>query len=46
MEPLGLVKEEPVVLAMVEEERASTVVLRLEEGVGQVVKKVPHSSSS
>ena len=46
MEPLGLVRKEPVVLAMTGEERASMVVLRMEEGVEQVVKKVPPFSSS
>jgi len=46
VEPLGLVREEPVGVAMLEGEQASLVVLRLEEGVEQVVKKVPPSSSS
>ena len=46
VEPLGLVRREPVVLAMMEEEQALMVVLRLEEGVEQVVKKVPPSSFS
>jgi len=46
VEPLGLVSEEPAVLVMMEEERASMVELRWEEGVEQVVKKVPPSSSS
>ena len=46
MEPLGLEREELAVLAMTEEEQASMVVLRLEEGVEQVEKKVPPSSSS
>ena len=45
VEPLGLVRKEPVVLAMMEEEQALMVVLRLEEGVGQVVKMVPPFSS-
>ena len=46
MGPLGLVRQEPVGVAMMEEEQASMVVLRLEEGVEQVEKKVPPSSSS
>ena len=46
VEPLGLVKKEPVVLARVEEEQALMVVSSLEEGVGQVVKMVPPFSSS
>ena len=46
MEPLGLVKKEPVVLARVEEEQALMVVSSLEEVVGQVVKMVPPFSSS
>ena len=45
VEPLGLVRKEPAALAMVEEEQAM-VVLRLEEGVERVVKKVPPSSTS
>ena len=46
VESLGLVRREPVVLAMMEEEQALMVVLRLEEGVGQVGKMVPPFSSS
>ena len=46
MELLGLVMKGLVVLAMREEEQVLMVVLRLEEGVEQVVKKVPPSSSS
>ena len=46
VEPIGLEREEPAVLAMRGEEQASMVVLRLEEGVEQVVKRVPPSSSS
>ena len=45
MEPLGLERQEPVGAAMMEEEQVSMVVLRWEEGVEQVVKKVPPSSS-
>ena len=45
VDPLGLVRKEPAALALVEEEQAAMVVLRLEEGAGQVVKKVPPSSS-
>ena len=43
--PLGLERQEPVGVAMMEEEQASMEVLRLEEGVEQAVKKVPPSSS-
>ena len=46
VEPLGLVRKEPVVLAMMEEEQVLTVVVRLEEGVEQVGKMVPPSSFS
>ena len=46
VEPLGLVREEPVVLAMMEEEQASMEVWMMEEGAGQAVRKVPPSSSS
>jgi len=46
VEPLGLEREGPAVLAMMEEEQASMVELRWEEGVEQVVKKVPPFSSS
>ena len=46
VELLGLVVKGLVVLAMREEEQVLMVVLKLEEGVGQVVKKVPPSSSS
>ena len=45
MGSLGLVKQELVGVAMMEEEQASMEVLRLKEGVEQVVKKVPPSSS-
>ena len=45
MEWLGLGKRERVEMALLEVEPAWMVVLRLEEGVGQVVKKVPPSSS-
>ena len=44
MEPLGLVVKELVALAMREEGQVLTVVLKLEEGVGQVEKVVPPSS--
>ena len=46
VEPLGLARKEPVVLARVEEEQALMVVSSLEEVVGQVVKMVPPFSSS
>ena len=46
MELLGLVRQELEEEAMLEVEQAWMAVLRLEEGVGQVVKKVPPSSSS
>ena len=46
VELLGLAKKEPVVLAMMEEGQVLMAVLRLEEGVGQVVKMVPPSSFS
>ena len=46
VESPGLEREEPAALAMMEEEQASTVVLKLEEGVEQVEKKVPPSSFS
>jgi len=46
MELLGLVRQEPVGVAMLEVEQAWMAVLMLEEGVEQVVKKVPPSSSS
>ena len=42
---LGLARRELVEEAMLEVEQAWMAVLRLEEGVGQVVKKVPPSSS-
>ena len=42
----GLEREEPAALAMMEEEQASTVEWKLEEGVEQVEKKVPPSSFS
>ena len=45
MEWLGLGKRELVEMALLEVEQAWMAVLRLEEGVGQVVKKVPPSSS-
>ena len=45
MELLGLVVKELVALAMREEGQVLTVVLKLEEGVGQVVKVVPPFSS-
>ena len=44
-ELLGLVVKGLVVLAMREEEQVLMVVLKLEEGVGQVVKVVPPFSS-
>ena len=44
-ELFGLVMKELVVLAMREEEQVLMVVLKLEEGVGQVVKVVPPFSS-
>ena len=43
---LGLVRQELVEMAELEVEQAWMEVLMLEEGVGQVVKKVPPSSSS
>ena len=43
MGPLGLVRQEPVGVAMMEEEQASMEVWRLEEEVEQPVKKVPPS---
>jgi len=46
MEPLGLARQELVEVAMLEVEQAWMAVLMLEEGVEQVVKKVPPSSSS
>ena len=45
VELLGLVVKGLVVLAMREEEQVLMVVLKLEEGVGQVVKMVPPFSS-
>ena len=45
MELLGLVVKGLVVLVMKEEERVLMVVLKLEEGVGQVEKVVPPFSS-
>ena len=45
VEWLGLGKQELVEMALLEVEQAWMAVLRLEEGVGQVVKKVPPSSS-
>ena len=42
---LGLVKQELVEVAMMEEEQVWMVALTWEEGVVQVVKKVPPSSS-
>ena len=42
---LGLVKQELVGVAMMEEEQVWMVALTWEEGVVQVVKKVPPSSS-
>ena len=45
MELLGLVVKGLEVLAMREEEQVLMVVLKLEEGVGQVVKVVPPFSS-
>ena len=44
--PLGLVRQELAEEAMLEVEQAWMAVLMLEEGVEQVVKKVPPSSSS
>ena len=46
MEWLGLGKQELVEMALLEVEQAWMAVLMLEEGVEQVVKKVPPSSSS
>ena len=46
MELLGLVVKGLVVLVMREEERVLMVVLKLEEGAGQVEKMVPPSSFS
>ena len=43
---LGLERRELAEEAMLEVEQAWTAVLMLEEGVEQVVKKVPPSSSS
>ena len=45
VEPLGLVKQELVGVAKMEEEQVWMVALMREEGVVQVVKKVPPSSS-
>ena len=45
VESPGLVMKGLVVLAMREEEQVLMVVLKLEEGVGQVVKVVPPFSS-
>jgi len=45
VEWLGLVKQELVGVAMMEEEQAWMAALMLEEGVVQAVKKVPPSSS-
>ena len=45
LEWLGLGKRELVEMALLEVEQAWMAVLRVEEGVGQVVKKVPPSSS-
>ena len=45
VELLGLVVKGLVVLAMREEEQVLMVVLKLEEGVGQVVKVVPPFSA-
>ena len=45
VELLGLVVKGLVVLAMREEEQVLMVVLKLEEGVGQVEKVVPPFSS-
>ena len=45
VELLGLVVKGLVVLVVKEEERVLMVVLKLEEGVGQVVKVVPPFSS-
>ena len=44
MEPLGLVVKGLLALAMGEEGQVLMVVLKLEEGVGQVEKVVPPSS--
>ena len=46
MELLGLVVKGLVVLVMREEGQVLTVVLKLEEGAGQVEKMVPPSSFS
>ena len=46
VEWLGQVRQELVEMAELEVEQAWMEVLMLEEGVGQVVKKVPPSSSS
>ena len=46
VEWLGLVRQELVEVAELEVEQAWMEVLMLEEGVGQVVKKVPPFSSS
>ena len=46
MELLGLVVKGLVVLVVKEEERVLMVVLKLEEGAGQVEKMVPPSSFS
>ena len=46
MEPLGLARQELVEEAMLEVEQVWMAVLMLEEGVVQMVKKVPPSSSS
>ena len=46
VEWLGQVRQELVEMAKLEVEQAWMEVLRLEEGVGQAVKKVPPSSSS
>ena len=45
VEWLGQVRQELVEMAKLEVERVWMEVLRLEDGVGQVVKKVPPSSS-
>ena len=45
MEWLGLGRRELVEMALLEAEQVLMAVLRLEEGAGQVVKKLPPSSS-
>ena len=45
MESLGLARQELVEEAMLEAERVWMAVLMLEEGVEQMVKKAPPSSS-